>query len=225
MANKTMTYVARPKLKRDNKVIVSRTMTGKMEGVHGISTSNVENKICQWRKSCKDSICQNCFAEGIMNQYDSAHLNSVYNLELLSSRLLDDSELPTLVEDIFRIESFGDVSNVIHARNYLRIIRKNSLTMFGWWSKNMHLVSAAIKAEGFIPENVNFIQSSMFVNCKDEAKYDFVVATFTVYDDFMIEVEGIDINCGARSCRGCMKCYTKMNRVNGEAVEIREQLK
>ena len=47
---------------------------------------------------------------------------------------------------------------------------------------------------------------------------------FSVYDKETIQRENIDINCGARSCLLCQRCY-KANP-NGERIEhIREMLK
>ena len=40
---------------------------------------------------------------------------------------------------------------------------------------------------------------------KELLKFDFVDKVFTVYAD----CEGVEINCGARNCFECHKCYTK----------------
>ena len=43
-------------------VIVSDNMSGKMYGIPAVSTSVLDNPICQKRREQKDSICFKCFA-------------------------------------------------------------------------------------------------------------------------------------------------------------------
>ena len=57
----------------------------------------------------------------------------------------------------------------------------------------------------------------------------YVNFVFTVYElDFLLD-NGINpemfINCGGRSCRGCMKCYSLKNFETGNALYISELVK
>ena len=67
--------------------------------------------------------------------------------------------------------------------------------------------------------------SSLFLNKEsDAAGYDFIDKVFTVYDENTIKNQGIEINCGARSCFKCRRCY--MPNPDGVKVQqIRENLK
>jgi hypothetical protein len=185
----------------------SFAMSGKMLGINCISTNNLSNPLCAKFKDIEGSVCQKCFADKTAKTYGTLRDNLEANSKLLASNLPTDDELPVLVDDIFRIESFGDLQNVVQARNYLRIIKANPSTMFAWWTKHPSLVLQAIELEGK-PANVNLILSSLMINHQASmpAMFDKV---FTVYDDETIANKSIDVNCGARSCRGCMACYTK----------------
>ena len=70
------------------------------------------------------------------------------------------------------------------------------------------------------PDNLIIIRSSMFINKAVKPGYWFVDKTFTVYDKEYIKANQVDINCGARDCINCLKCYT-----HNDKREIREKLK
>ena len=60
------------------------------------------------------------------------------------------------------------------------------------------------------PENLNIIISSLFINKQlNISNYNFADKVFTVYDKKTATDRNININCGARDCSTCLKCYTK----------------
>ena len=128
--------------------------------------------------------------------------------------------MPLLNYAYFRIESHGDLFNVTQARNYLRLIKKNPHVMFGWWTKSPRLIAEALKAEGMSkpPKNVNIVQSGFFLNKEIKPAYDWIDKVFIVYDEE--HAKDKKINCGARSCLTCQRCYKK-----NTAKVIREKLK
>ena len=142
----------------------------------------------------------------------------------------------------FRLESFGDLANVCHATNYLNILyqlykvskREGYKVICGWWTKNVNLLIAAYdkldKAHKTAFHSVcHLLISSMFCNQPIESaekadienKLEMSVSVFTVYDPDFIQKNNVTINCGARSCRTCKRCYSLNHR--GEF--IREELK
>jgi hypothetical protein len=97
---------------------------------------------------------------------------------------------------------------------------KNPRVKFALWTKNPDYIAEAI-ADGYEkPANLNIVLSSLFVNVERRKAFDFVYKVFTVYDPEYIEKNGVEINCGARSCFNCGLCYEK----NGVEV-INEKLK
>lgn len=211
----------------ESNVYVSDNMSGKMSGIPSISTACFCNELCKARAAKKGMICEKCFAMKTTARYKKLAEHLKENYELLTGRVLDDDELPrfSFAVGMVRIESFGDIANEIQAINYINIARVNETVRFGWWTKNPAFIAKALKVLGIEkPENIRIIYSSPVIN--DPVSYDrvvkafpFVDSVFTVYDKKTIAEKNININCGARSCGACGRCYF------GHDTEIKEQLK
>lgn len=191
-----------------DKIHVTTGHTGKMYGIGSISTSRNLNPNCIERAKVEGSICSKCYAIRQLGVYKQLRNALEKNYKILTERILTDEELPILNYGYFRIESFGDLANTTQAINYLNIIKKNPQTFFGWWTKNPKYIDEALKGSKK-PKNVNIIYSSMFINVRQEPTYDFIDKIFTVYDKDFIKDNKIKINCGAKSCLKCHKCYEK----------------
>lgn len=198
--------------------------TGKMEGMQSLSTSCTLNPACAARMKDPDSICSKCFAAAMHKRYSALAACLEKNSVALSQWCYYPEELPIINAAFFRLESFGDLINTDHARNYLRICKRNPWTRFALWTKNPGILARAIEMEGGKPENLNVILSSPFINTPcDASPWPFVDKTFTVYDkpgQKELEAAGGCINCGSRKCLDCLLCYTK-----NDVKEIRESLK
>lgn len=198
--------------------------TGKMAGLQSLSTACTVNPQCQKNAARPGSICSHCFSFAMMKRYSKDFERAfVRNYEILNNGILDPEQLPKTNCAFFRIESFGDLGSMVQAINYINFIAKNPQTKFAWWTKNPKFIAQAIDAGYSIPENVQIIFSSIFLNATAyPKKYDFINKVFTVYDKQT--AKGIDINCGSRSCFTCNRCYRK--NPDGVKVEmIREILK
>ena len=53
------------------------------------------------------------------------------------------------------------------------------------------------------------LYSSPCINDQADPGYDFSDKIFTVYDKDYISTHDVSINCGAKSCLTCHKCYVK----------------
>ena len=186
---------------------------GKMQGMYSLSTSCVDNPICAERAKDPDSICFWCFARRHIEAMPNNREPLAKNLEILSSEIIEDVDLPIINAAWFRFESFGDLMNVTQAINYLNIVRKNPQTFFAWWTKNPAFIDLAFKLTGYEkPANLNIIYSSPRYDEIGESTYWFVDKVFTVFSPkFLAEHPEIQINCGARSCLKCRLCYEKNN--------------
>ena len=201
-------------------VHVSDSMSGKMTGIPSISTSCLANPICLQRMLDGESICAHCFAETTLNRYKDAGKAMLNNTYLLTESILDPDLLPVFPNvSIVRIESFGDVQNVTQCINYINICRANPGVTFAWWSKNVSIIAKAFDMVGK-PENVILIESSPKVDVVKPASSHYVDKVFTVYSKEYIIAHDIDINCGARCCATCRRCYRKDTES-----DVREQLK
>lgn len=193
---------------------------GKMAGMVSISTSVTTNERCAKNAQIKGSICEKCFAAKQMKVFPSMEKPMVENQRILTGSVLPMEKLPTINNLYFRFESFGDLNNATQVKNYFNMCYKNPRVKFALWTKNPDYIAEAI-ADGYAkPDNLNIVLSSLFLNVERRKTFDFVDKVFTVYDPEYIEKNGVEINCGARSCFDCGLCYEK----NGVEV-INEKLK
>ena len=92
--------------------------TGKMTGMYSLSTSCKENAHCVERSKNPFSICSECYAITMSNNYSSLDKCLIRNTEILTSEILDTNKLPYINAHSFRFESFGDLNNSIQVINY-----------------------------------------------------------------------------------------------------------
>lgn len=187
--------------------------TGKMKGINSIGTSCANNPFCIERMKNGDSICSHCYAETYMKMRKSLQKHLDENAEVLTTRLLEGKKIPVTNANVFRFESFGDLHNETHLINYLQICERNPYTKFALWTKNIWILDKVFNNNGIAkPDNLSIVVSSPALNKKmylDLDKYWFVDHVFTVYDKKFIEENNVDINCGARDCLECQRCYHK----------------
>lgn len=203
--------------KRISPVEICENHTGKMEGIHSISTSVVLNGNCQRNQKIKGSICEKCFAEAMMQMYSALEAKVARNTKVLTERILDESELPDVSDqDIFRFESFGDINDMTQLENYMNIVKKNKPTRFTLWSKRYPLIYEYFSTHD-VPENFTMILSSLMLNEKIDLTFmkkldkfkKGQLKSFTVYDkEYIFEhYKELNLNCGSRCCAKCRKCY------------------
>ncbi len=185
--------------------------SGKMTGINSIGTTCANNPWCQKRRENKESVCSKCYAETYMKMRKALKKRLEDNAEILTNRLLQDREIPVTNAAIFRFESFGDLYNVTHLANYVLICERNPYTRFGLWTKNTWILDELFNGYKIKkPDNLNIIVSSPKLNEVMEINkevYWFVDHVFTVYDKSFIKENDVNINCGARDCLGCQRCY------------------
>ena len=198
--------------------------SGKMEGIRSIGTSCVDNPHCIKRRADNCSVCSKCYAETYMKMRKSLKEHLSDNAKILANTLLEGRELPVTNDLIYRFESFGDLYNETHLKNYVAITNRNPYTTFGLWTKNIWLLDEVFNEEKIAkPKNISIVVSSPLLNKPlelDREKYWMVDHVFTVYDKKFIAANDIEINCGARNCLGCTKCY-----LDSDTFYINEQLK
>ena len=200
--------------------------TGKMQGLQSLSTSCLVNPICIKRMKDGDSICAHCFSASQQRRYKNMLPVLAENYRRLNERLLTPDEIPVITVRYFRFEAFGDVGTGIQAANYILIAAANPDTQFALFTKNLKIVEDGIKLlKGLRAANLNIIYSSPLLNTPAKHiadRYNFIDSIFTVYDK--TAAANVDINCGARSCATCGRCYRR--REHGNGVEyINELLK
>lgn len=189
--------------------------TAKMSGLHSLSTSVNSNPYCEKRRANGSSICSKCFAATMTKRYSNLDKALQENAKILSSGLIPWENIPLTPTRLFRFEAFGDLINWIQVVNYFRICEKNPDTCFALWTKNPQIIARAINEGYNKPNNIEIVLSSSLINKPIKStRYDFIDKIFTVYDKK--GAKDVAINCGARSCLACGRCYRK----NPEGIKI-----
>ena len=203
---------------------------GKMKNVISISTSPLVNVVCNARAKNPASICAHCFSRRMMKVYPALAAKLERNYNLLTTVELDDADIPKFAprSGFLRFEAFGDLATPLQVKNYFTIARVNGHLNCALWTKNPQIIKKAIEIYGIEkPENLNIIFSvaglnstaaPMIYEALQENGYEFIDKVFTVYDD--ANAGGVNINCGARDCATCGRCYLK-----NDTVFINEKLK
>jgi len=200
--------------------------TGKMKGIYSLSTYRKANKFCLEYSKNTDLICHFCYVFGLEKLYGQKFVKKyVANTEILNSEILKEHlSLDRIAKQYFRFEAFGDLQSVTQVANYFQICNDNPNKSFALWTKNPFIIEWAINEKGYAkPKNLQILYSSPKLNITDEGilkKFNFIDKVFTVYTKDYINQHNIDINCGARDCVTCLKCY-KANNVKF----VREKLK
>lgn len=214
--------------KKDGRLhITEPDKSHKLAGFTGINTAVTNNPLCALRrKNALDSarfgldcICVNCYADNCCMRYSNLNDVLIYNQHILTSHLLEDNEIAFLpLKEYTRFEMFGDVSNTMQAKNYIKIARYYSDRKFAVWSKNCDIWAIAFKDLGK-PENLVYVHSSSFLDLIDnpptelESHVDYI---FTVCSSketlqaFLEQYQG-SRRCAGVSCKDCLHCYQKGN--------------
>lgn len=197
------------RFKKETGVHITTAHTGKMSGMLSLSTSCTVNPFCLARMKMGAGVCAHCYADALQDRYPTLKAALVHNSEILSKTLVSVDAFPFLFGlSVFRLESFGDLINVTHARNYIRFCKRNPSTVFALWTKNPNLLETAYRLEGGKPANLVTNRSSLPLNKAANIDPRFQIDhIFTVYDKRSAAT--VEINCGARSCATCLRCYRK----------------
>lgn len=190
-------------------------LSGKMDKVRAISSYAGQNSSCEAMMKNKNTVCSHCYAYKQVESgvYPNQRVCLERNGNALSTTLLNI--VPNLSkQEIFRFESHGDVINVNHARNFIRIATANPTVKFAAFTKRFDIWNDAINKEGK-PANLKVVYSSPMVNKPLDIrdKYPFVDTIFTVYEKGVEAPDQIPCQCGPGSCNRCRQCYTKSGMV------------
>lgn len=187
--------------------------TGKMAGMISLSTSVLRNEHCKHNCNIAGSICEHCYSARMHKMYKGLEVKTAINTSVLTQVVIPVNDWPLVNALYGRFEAFGDLNNVIQVRNYFNCCKRNKKTKWALWTKNPQIINQAIKAGYKKPSNLVIIVSSLFVNEVGKYKFDFIDKIFTVYDKKYAAENNIDINCGARNCLACNRCYHKTKNI------------
>lgn len=179
---------------------------GKMKSMWSLSTSVRLNPICQKRAKDEKSICSKCYADRMLDVYEALENVLANNTRALTTTIIPVEDWPSIKKDVFRFEAFGDISNTTQVLNYFNCCLANPQTTFALWTKNPSIIARALISADK-PKNLIIIYSCRNINEIDIPPYSFIDKYFIVYDKEHAKEH--DINCGARDCNVCRRCYSK----------------
>jgi hypothetical protein len=215
---------------------------GKMKGLWSISTACTACELCRKRHgegkiSFKEAqkiieaicICLFCYSFDMLKRYPSLKKKLEDNTKFYCYNNLEDKDIPFINCAFFRFEAFGDLINVQQFKNYCTIAKNNKHCTFTLFTKNSFIVKNAFEMYGIEkPENMIIIYSNSMMNTEKELEkvqeqYSFIDKVFNVYSPAAIEHYNKKVNCGARACAKCLKCYKKSE--NSDFNNLIEELK
>lgn len=184
---------------------------------------------------CNACVCVFCYANKQQEYQKGTKSKLSKNGEFLSvERKI--SELPTPCPNEvngmkpFRFEALGDLHNVDHAVNYIKMCMRNMDADCAWWSKNADFVWQAVLKMGGKPKNCQFILSSPYVNtpdrktydkynkmCRDKFGYNLFDKLMTIWTENIAHRYAIEFNCCGsggmkdRKCKNCLNCYKSVD--------------
>ena len=188
--------------------------TGKMSGMISLSTACTCNGRCKKNAKIKGSICEKCYAMQQLKARDTNKSKFERNYDILTTMMIPVEAWPVLNANISRIEAFGDVDTPLQVLNYCNLCTANPDTTFSVWTKNPDIYKIAFDTLCVKPANMIVIYSALFIDrpvsiTKLLKAFPFIDKVFTVFTKRYAKKNNIDINCGARCCATCKRCYDR----------------
>jgi len=182
------------------------TMTGKLKGIPALNTSPLVNKFCQAMHKAKRAACGVCYSFAMLQGFrKNCGPRFEENGRYLSERIHPRRYLPRPPNALYiRFSAHGELINLAHAVNLLRICDLAPGSTFSLWTKRPGLVAQAIKRHGGKPSNLILI----FSNDKEFNKAAALPPGFDkTFNNQTEKDKGSPSNCFG-ACLDCLKCYT-----------------
>tara|TARA_Y100000996_G_C22535709_1_gene648191 strand:- start:492 stop:1139 length:648 start_codon:yes stop_codon:yes gene_type:complete len=184
-------------------------MTGKLDGLHAISTNTVTNKFCQkMNASNKDNqICTICYSHNMLKSYRKNMQSALQRNSDLLAQSLRYEDLPFYIHAFMRINAHGELINDNHFINIILIARKNPHCTFALWTKRKDIVNRVFKQYSNShrpPVNLILVYSNPTIN---KVMYDPPKHFHKVFNNVEYEHKTGEQNCTGQKCIDCMLCY------------------
>ena len=187
-------------------------MTGKLDGFKAISSNTMTNPYCikQNASDNPNNICTKCYSHTMLKSYRKNMQPSLQrNSDLLSTRILSNEEIPSILDAFFRFNAHGELINEIHLINLVNIAKYNSHCNFALWTKRNDLIAKYFKNNDK-PSNLILIYSnSKISNIMNKPPKYFNKTFNNVLENEYVEKQ----NCTGQQCKNCLLCY-KLNDID-----------
>ena len=182
-------------------------MTGKLDGLHAISTNTITNEFCQKMNASKkdNHICRICYSNQMLKSYRKNMQPALQrNSDALSESILDDVDIPFYIHAFMRLNAHGELINNTHFINIINIALKNPHCKFALWSKRNSIVNAVVKLGYEIPDNLILVYSNLTIN---KVMYQPPKHFHKVFNNVEYDHKTDEQNCTGQKCVTCMLCY------------------
>ena len=197
--------------------------SGKTIGLKAINTNPLENGFCHKMSQLSSVVCSLCYSRKMLQSYRKSCVPAFSaNNFYLSRAELTISEIPRIkTGSTVRFNAHGELLNLFHAINCIKIAFWNPDSIFALWTKRPALVQDALRlfqcsgSTGIdaVP-NLTLVYSEPILNSADPAKLPKNFHhVFSVYTSKHADSHNIHINC-EKKCIDCMKCYRKNTTVH-----------
>ena len=121
-------------------------MSGKLYGLQAINSNTLSNVFCQKENQSlnSDKICTICFSWYMLQTFRKGCVNAwEKNSVALSTTKLDWHDIVKLKfkkNDIVRLHGHGELINLLHLDNFVRICQHFCDKTFALWTKRVDLV-------------------------------------------------------------------------------------
>ena len=178
---------------------------GKLKGIISFSCNKYDNKYCIEMSKNKNTICHNCYVDFISKFYGDRFTNKMHKNSLL---LMEENfNIPKIPKKnkIIRFNSFGEIHNLNHINNIVKICNHYNDKHFTLWTKRKDIIKKYFSVNKK-PDNLILIYS--YIKISDKI---FFPAIPLYFDKIFIVTDNESyINC-KNKCIECMICYSKNN--------------
>jgi|TARA_X000001316_G_scaffold29_3_gene52 hypothetical protein len=206
------------------------TMSGKLIGFKSISNNTLKNKFCydnyiqgkieNKKAGAVVNICGVCYSQEMLQGVRKNVSPALDRNEYLAERLLNDNEVPTILQAYYRLNAHGELLTEVindngeviktypkfnHIENYCKIAEKNPHCTFALWSKRTDIIKPFFNKRKK-PGNLILIYSVKKTNSilKKIPKHFDKTFNNVAVDNFVNEQ-----NCTGQKCKDCLLCYKK----------------
>ena len=211
-------------MNKNDLLCISKGM-GKMNNIRSISTNTLTNDFCKKMHASKNKliICGHCYSVDSLevgrfpNQVKALQRNS----DILGNKELSEREIYQnymFNDNIFRLQSHGDLINELHLKNLMAIVKANKWTTFALWTKRKNVIKEYFDKHTK-PDNLILVYSNPLINKVIDSRGKYKPVYFdkvfnNVDKDYMKEKQ----NCTGQQCITCRRCYVKSNKSNDNTI-------
>lgn len=193
-------------------------MSGKLDGVVGVSTNPLINSFCEKMQNVDGAICQKCYSCRLLTTVRKTALTSwTANTVVLVSGIIDEKDLPVIPSgSTVRFNPHGELQNDVMMQNFINLANLNPDSKFLLFTKRYGIIR---RFKDKIPSNMAVVASAYYVDKPTDIIPDGFDGIFNVVTDDYAKLNKITVNCPLK-CFSCQKCWQK-----GKKTVIYERLK